>query len=113
MGLAVLGIALTVQAYVSTALDAAEVLVWMPLTLVLDVGAMLQMVILIIERYDERWQAWQKTPEGEEPPRGLRVLWDAVKRLIQDIKVFLSRKILPGRRRGDEEVRNGMLPFWL
>jgi hypothetical protein len=38
MGLAVLGIALTLQAFVSTGLAAAEVLVWMPLTLVLESG---------------------------------------------------------------------------
>ncbi|KAF2034632.1 hypothetical protein EK21DRAFT_55852 [Setomelanomma holmii] len=54
LGLAILGVALTVQAFVSTAAAAAEVLVWMPLTLVLDVGAMLQMVILIIEKHDKR-----------------------------------------------------------
>lgn len=109
LGLAVLGIALTVQAFVSTALDAAEVLVWMPLTLVLDVGAMLQMVILIIEKYDTRWREWAKLEDSEEPepPRGLRVLWDAVKNLMQDIRRMLSRKLLGNQRRGDEEAQNG------
>jgi hypothetical protein len=49
LGLALFNIAVTIQSYVSTKLDPAEVLVWMPLTLMLDIGAMLQMVILILE----------------------------------------------------------------
>lgn len=40
LGLALLGVALTIQAYVSTGLKPEEVLVWMPLPLVLDAGAM-------------------------------------------------------------------------
>ncbi|PGH02715.1 hypothetical protein AJ80_08812 [Polytolypa hystricis UAMH7299] len=51
LGLAVLGIALCIQTYYSTHMEAAEVLVWMPLTLSLDVGAMMQMVVLIIEAH--------------------------------------------------------------
>lgn len=54
LGLAVVGIALCIQAYFSTRLKADEVLVWMLLFLVLDVGAMLQMVVLIIERHGFR-----------------------------------------------------------
>jgi hypothetical protein len=57
LALAVLGIALTLQAYQSTALKAEEILVWMPLTLVLDVGAMLQMVVLILEKHGF-WCLW-------------------------------------------------------
>jgi hypothetical protein len=49
LGLAWVNIAVTIQAYVSTRLDPAKVLVWMPLTLMLDIGAMLQMVVLILE----------------------------------------------------------------
>ena len=52
LGLALFNIAVTIQAYVSTKLDPAKVLVWMPLTLMLDIGAMLQMVILILEMDD-------------------------------------------------------------
>jgi hypothetical protein len=96
-----------VQAYVSTALNAAEVLVWMPLTLILDIGAMLQMVVLIIEKHDDRWQKWKKIREGEEPPRGWRVLRDAIKKLLQDIKTFVKRKLLRHRRRKDAEAQNG------
>jgi hypothetical protein len=107
MGLAVLGIALTLQAFVSTGLAAAEVLVWMPLTLILDAGAMLQMVVLIIEKFDKPWRKWQKNQEGEEPRRGLKILWDAVKKLLQDIKGLLVRKLLPSRRRGEEGAQNG------
>ncbi|KAF2478381.1 uncharacterized protein BDR25DRAFT_365611 [Lindgomyces ingoldianus] len=53
LGLAVLGIALTAQSFQSTSLQAKNILVWMPLTLILDVGAMLQMVVLIIEKHGE------------------------------------------------------------
>ena len=49
LGLALFNIAITVQSYVSTKLNPAEILVWMPLTLMLDIGAMEQMVILILE----------------------------------------------------------------
>jgi hypothetical protein len=108
MGLAVLGIALTVQAYASTRLAAAEILVWMPLTLVLDVGAMLQMVVLIIEKYDKPWREWKRNPEGEQPPRGLRLLWNAVKRFLQEVKAFLSRKVLPRRGGAGAGERDGM-----
>jgi hypothetical protein len=51
LGLAVGGIALCIQSYISTQMRPAEVMVWMPLTLMQDVGAMLQMVTLIIEKY--------------------------------------------------------------
>lgn len=74
LGLAVMGIALCVQAYLSTRLKSDEVLVWMPLTLVLDVGAMLQMVVLIIEKHEFRplrtalkessMRAWQAIAAG-------------------------------------------------
>ena len=50
LGLAALSIALCIQSYISTGLVAEEILVWMPLTLMLDVGAMLQMVVLLIEK---------------------------------------------------------------
>jgi len=50
LGLAALSIALCIQSYISTSLVAEEILVWMPLTLMLDVGAMLQMVVLLIEK---------------------------------------------------------------
>ncbi|KAF2134154.1 hypothetical protein P153DRAFT_381335 [Dothidotthia symphoricarpi CBS 119687] len=70
LGLAVLAIAFTVQAYQSTALKPSEVLVWMPLTLVLDAGAMLQMVVLIIEKHDG----------------GVRELWAAVQHMLSSAK---------------------------
>ena len=47
--LALFNVAITIQSYVSTKLDPAQILVWMPLTLMLDIGAMLQMVVLILE----------------------------------------------------------------
>ncbi|KAH7114628.1 hypothetical protein EDB81DRAFT_920561 [Dactylonectria macrodidyma] len=54
LSLALLSVAMCIQSYMSTRLAASEVLVWMPLTLMLDVGAMLQMVVLIVERYEPR-----------------------------------------------------------
>lgn len=54
LGLALFGVTICIQSYLSTRLDAGEVLVWMPLTLMLDVGAMMQIVVLIIEKYDLR-----------------------------------------------------------
>jgi len=100
-----LGIALTVQAFVSTALKAEEVLVWMPLTLVLDVGAMLQMVILILEKHDERLLPDELRPA--QPRAGWRVLWEAVRDAVHRIKAKLAGnpnmnvarngKSLPGR----------------
>ncbi|TLD18828.1 Formate dehydrogenase [Venturia nashicola] len=47
--LAVVNIAITIQAYVSTRLVPGQVLVWTPVTLILDAGAMLQIYVLIIE----------------------------------------------------------------
>lgn len=41
------------QAYVSTGFDAAKVLVWTPLILVIDAGSMLQVIFLIIEAKKE------------------------------------------------------------
>lgn len=51
LALALLSLALCIQSYVSTRLAPEEILVWMPLTIMLDVGAMLQMVVLIIEKH--------------------------------------------------------------
>jgi hypothetical protein len=47
--LAGVNIAITIQAYVSTRLQPEQVLVWTPVTLILDAGAMLQIYVLIIE----------------------------------------------------------------
>ncbi|KAH7391845.1 hypothetical protein BKA66DRAFT_579803 [Pyrenochaeta sp. MPI-SDFR-AT-0127] len=92
LGLAMLGVALTVQAYVSTALAAGEVLVWMPLTLILDAGAMIQMAILIIEKYHV---------EGKDGVRrgGLRVLWRAVRDTLQSL----------GRKRQEQRIEAAIL----
>jgi Ni,Fe-hydrogenase I cytochrome b subunit len=47
--LAGVNIAITIQAYVSTRLQPEQVLVWTPVTLILDAGAMLQIYVVIIE----------------------------------------------------------------
>lgn len=49
LALAGVNIAITIQAYVSTRLQPEQVLVWTPVTLILDAGAMLQIYVLIIE----------------------------------------------------------------
>jgi hypothetical protein len=49
LALASVNIAIYIQAYVSTGLTAHQVLVWTPLTLILDAGSLLQVLVLIIE----------------------------------------------------------------
>ena len=51
LALACLSVALCIQSFESTKLAPEQVLVWMPLALIQDVGAMLQMVVLILERH--------------------------------------------------------------
>jgi uncharacterized integral membrane protein len=65
LALAVFQIAITLQGYKSTGLAPEEVLVWMPLTLPLDAGSMLQLAVLIVEDVGYRglWNGLlQKTP---------------------------------------------------
>lgn len=106
MTLAALGIAVTTQAYISTQLKADEVLVWMPLTLVLDVGAMLQMVVLIIEKHDER-----HLPNGvqpQDPRRGTRVLRDALIEFLQLAWRRLAGRTTHARVDYKDDAENGM-----
>jgi hypothetical protein len=49
LALATLTIGVTLQSYKSTSLSPDKVLVWMPLTLTLDAGSMLQLAVLIVE----------------------------------------------------------------
>jgi hypothetical protein len=49
LALASVNIAIYIQAYVSTGLTANQVLVWTPLTLILDAGSLLQVLVLVIE----------------------------------------------------------------
>ncbi|KAF2421114.1 hypothetical protein EJ08DRAFT_702190 [Tothia fuscella] len=51
---AALNIGIAIQAYKSTGLSPAEVLVWTPVALILDAGAMLQIHILILEQLGDR-----------------------------------------------------------
>lgn len=106
MTLAALGIAVTTQAYVSTQLKADEVLVWMPLTLVLDVGAMLQMVVLIIEKHDERHLPKDIRPQ--HPRRGTRVLRDALIEFFQLTGSKLMGRTRHARVDDNEDVGNSM-----
>jgi hypothetical protein len=79
----------------------------MPLTLILDIGAMLQMVILIYEEHDKPYQKWleAKSPVGEEPRRGGRVLGDAVAEAWAKIERFVMRKIFRQAAPSNVQVR--------
>ena len=57
LAMATFSVILTIVAYWATGLDADKVLVWTPIALVLDVGAVMQIFILIAEEDGER--AWQ------------------------------------------------------
>jgi len=85
--LALFNVTVTIQSYVSTRLNPAQVLVWMPLTLLLDIGAMLQMVVLILEM----------------PGYSVSVLLRALKEQI----ILIGRIIAEGshRKKGREEGR--------
>lgn len=53
--LAAFNVAIACQAYAATQLTTEDVLVWSPMTLVLDGGAMLQQVVLVIEVHPGWW----------------------------------------------------------
>jgi hypothetical protein len=61
LGLAVYTIATTAMAYLSSQhFDPRRVLVWMPLTLTLDFGAMLQLIFLIRAKDNEHGSIWKR-----------------------------------------------------
>ncbi|PVI03764.1 hypothetical protein DM02DRAFT_716696 [Periconia macrospinosa] len=49
MGLAAFSIAIPIQSYMSTKMAPGHILSWMPLTVMQDIGVMLQIVVLILE----------------------------------------------------------------
>lgn len=72
--LAAFNIALTLQGYGSTKLQPEGVLVWMPLMLPIDAGALLMMIVLIVEEYKFRplWDGLRRKNDrrGTEIPGG-------------------------------------------
>lgn len=70
LALAVFSVATTVVGYWSTALEADQVLVWMPLQLLLDNGAMSQLYILIGAK--DRSSVWTTARETRKP---WKLLW--------------------------------------
>ena len=58
--LAAFSIGLTTFAYVSTHMAPEEVFVWTPIALIVDVGAMMQIFILIVEGDGEDIQSWTR-----------------------------------------------------
>jgi hypothetical protein len=101
LGLAIFNIALTVQAYISTQLRAEEVLVWMPLTVLLDVGATLQMVVLIIEMHRH----------GDTRQRGLRVLCAALGQGFTDLRTSIARNLLQKQKPEAEADSGGVFRY--
>jgi len=73
LALATFAVAITTQSFISTKLMPEGVLVWMPLMLPLDAGAMLQLMVLIVEEVGFRnlWFAAtglgkQKSPKTKQ-----------------------------------------------
>lgn len=64
--LAALSLCFTIQAFVSTKMEAAKILVWMPLTSVVDAGSMLSIACLVDEENREERRA-EKASEAAEP----------------------------------------------
>lgn len=58
--LAIFNVALTSQAYSSTRFAADSVLVWSPIALVLDCGAMLQIMVLVRKEHPNWWKDFIK-----------------------------------------------------
>lgn len=74
--LAVFNVALACQAYQSTHLSVEGVLVWSPslMALVIDEGAMLQLIVLVLEVHPNWWaERWKKRHLQDENGR---VPWD-------------------------------------
>lgn len=70
--LAVFNVALACQAYQSTHLSAEDVLVWSPslMALVIDEGAMLQLIVLVLEVHPNWWaELWRKRNLQDENGR--------------------------------------------
>jgi hypothetical protein len=72
--LAAFNVAIISQAYAATNLTAEHVLVWSPMSLVLDAGAMLQLVILVKTVHPDWWKkVWtklrQQPMEGRVPSK--------------------------------------------
>ena len=60
MLMAFFSIGLTIVEYASTRLNANTIFVWTPIVLALDIGAVLQVFILVLERDGERLPVWNK-----------------------------------------------------
>jgi len=56
--MAAVNISLIIFAYRSTKMDGSQIMVWLPLSLVIDAGAMLQVLILVSEEHGSRIRAW-------------------------------------------------------
>ena len=75
--LAAFNVAIACQAYAATHLTAEDVLVWSPMTLVLDGGAMLQQVVLVMEEHPDWWNELSiklraRPANGEAPSKNHR-----------------------------------------
>lgn len=85
----------------------------MPLTLVLDAGAMEQLIILILEKHDER-RPWVPRRQGDLPARrGGRVLWDAMVKGWREARQKMAQNLLLGHRAERVPAVDGTLSSFL
>ena len=99
LALATLTITITIQSYKSTALSPDKVLVWMPLTLPLDAGSMLQLAVLIIEDlgYSNLWKGLTQIFQSKSKPPQYQ-MYEAINK--DNNTTFQQAEIIP---KNDEE----------
>lgn len=106
IGSALLGVYLTIQGYVSTDFAASKILLWSPILLVIDAGAMLQVFFLVVEgvsvKVGERTILMEPgdAPEGVTLPQS-EPLATSVPRRFESIR---RRLVLSGRKYSEAAV---------
>ncbi|KAI1852944.1 hypothetical protein JX265_012972 [Neoarthrinium moseri] len=100
--LAAISMGWSVEAYLSTQRRPEEVLVWTPLTIILDVGAVIQLAYLIVENVKERMT------QGEKARRFVTI-WQAFEALMvgmfrpQEFQLQSSASIIGPKRTDDSK----------
>lgn len=105
IGSALLGVYLAIQGYVSTDFAASKILLWSPILLVIDAGAMLQVFFLVIEGVSVRVGERTILMEPGDAPDGVALpqsepLATSVPRRFESIR----RRLVPGSRKYSEAV---------
>lgn len=66
-----------------------------------------QLIVLILEKHDER-RDWVSRRKGDLPVRrGGEVLWDAVVKAWRQTRQKMAQNLLPGRRSARDPVGDG------